>query len=156
MLLPYIATPPPCTPMSVHPSGETARAAAWSSRSATPTGTAARWTSRVRKSALRRRQDARESHSFEGAPLQLPTPQHRGRPLLFELQNPVLPPIPFPPPPPFPQFACANLLNLMRNHARQLKGLGWEREGRAACGKRPQFPGKWRPPSMHSAWWHRR
>jgi hypothetical protein len=51
-------------------------------------------------------------HSFEGAPLQLPTPHHRGRPLLFELQNPVLPTNPLPPLPPFPS-ACMRIRDLI-------------------------------------------
>ena len=42
------------------------------------------------------------------------------------------------------------------SHAPKFVPRGWEREGRAPCGKRPQFLGIWRPPSMLSAWWHRR
>jgi hypothetical protein len=91
----------PPAPMSAPPSGERARAAAWSlggegtCRCLELALSIAHGSQMDLPSALRRQ----ESHSFEGAPLQLPTPhQHGGRPLLFELQNPVLPTNPASPP----------------------------------------------------------
>ena len=46
-------------------------------------------------------------------------------------------------------------LRALRDTRRRL-ARDWEREGRAPCGKRPLFLGIWRPPSLLSAWWHRR